>query len=82
MLKKFLFILSEKNRAKLIFYFVLSLIFVGIETSILVIIYPLIDVFLGSQQLDQNKVFNLLSDYTYIKNFNDLITYFDNINYH
>ena len=68
MLKKFLFILSEKNRAKLIFYFVLSLIFVGIETSILVIIYPLIDVFLGSQQLDQNKVFNLLSDYTYIKN--------------
>ena len=75
MLKKFLFILSEKNRAKLIFYFVLSLIFVGIETSILVIIYPLIDVFLGSQQLDQNKVFNLLSDYTYIKNFNDLITF-------
>ena len=75
MLKKFLFILSEKNRAKLIFYFVLSLIFVGIETSILVIIYPLIDVFLGSQQLDQNKVFNLLSDYTYIKNLNDLITF-------
>ena len=75
MLKKFLFILSEKNRAKLIFYFVLSLIFVGIETSILVIIYPLIDVFLGSQQLDQNKVFNLLSDYTYIKNINDLITF-------
>ena len=75
MLKKFLFILSEKNRAKLIFYFVLSLIFVGIETSILVIIYPLIDVFLGLQQLDQNKVFNLLSDYTYIKNFNNLITF-------
>ena len=60
MLKKFLFILSEKNRAKLIFYFVLSLIFVGIETSILVIIYPLI-LFISHQKENLSKI-NLLEE--------------------
>lgn len=75
MLKKTLNILSEKSKTKLIFYLFLSLIFVGLETSILVIVYPLIEVFLGSQTLDENKVFNFLNNYFLIKDLNGLISF-------
>ena len=73
MLKKTLEILSEKNRVKLIFYLILSLFFVAIETSLLIIVYPLIDVFLESQTLDKNKVFIFLNNYLLIKNLSGLV---------
>lgn len=75
MFKKVFELLSEKNRTKLIFYFVLSLLFVGIETSLIVIIYPIIDVFLGSTTLAENKVFLFFKNYLSIENIDGLILF-------
>ncbi|WP_415295244.1 ATP-binding cassette domain-containing protein [Candidatus Pelagibacter sp. Uisw_113] len=75
MFKKAFTLLSNNNKSILFTYFILTLIFVAIETSLLIIVFPLIDVFLGSQSVDQNKVFLFLKNYLYIKDLNGLINF-------
>ena len=75
MFKKAFTLLSNNNKSILYTYLLLTLIFVAIETSLLIIVFPLIDVFLGSQSVDQNKVFLFLKNYLYIKDLNGLINF-------